>query len=129
MNPPKKDTGWEDKFDLLMQDCRVVHVFETEQFKKIKEFMGERIQAAYERGIKNCGDVQYLRGKREEREQAMKALTSLSVRNKDATCQKHRKPRGITANDYDCSDLHTGYEECLSDVGITFSNDGDEKDV
>ena len=51
---PKNDlnlSDWSSDFDLLMRDCRVVHVYETEQFKKIKEFCREQIQAAYQRGF------------------------------------------------------------------------------
>lgn len=42
-------------------------------------------------------------------------LKELEKQNHDAKCQ-WSKPRGITASDYDCTDLHTGYAEALSDI-------------
>ncbi len=40
------------------------------------------------------------------------------LRNTDmpAKCRLHSEPRGMTANDYDCTDIHIGYQEALSDL-------------
>ena len=39
----------------------------------------------------------------------------LRKRNDKSDC-RHREPRGITADDYDCSDIHIGAAEAFSDV-------------
>lgn len=36
-------------------------------------------------------------------------------RNDDAKCN-HKEPRGVTANEYDCTDIHIGRAEMLSDL-------------
>ena len=50
----KQDRDWEQRFDVLAGDCRVIHVHDTEQYKALKEFVAQELasarQAGYEEG-------------------------------------------------------------------------------
>lgn len=37
-------------------------------------------------------------------------------KNKKYKCEIHNKPMGLTANYYDCTDIHIGRAEALSDI-------------
>lgn len=57
----------------------------------------------------------YERGREELLDELEKEVKGLIKRNKTAKCC-HRTPREVTANDYNCSDMHLGAAETLSDV-------------
>lgn len=40
------DCAWEDRFDLEIQDCLVVHVYDTKQFELLKGFTHTEIERA-----------------------------------------------------------------------------------
>lgn len=40
-----------------------------------------------------------------------------------AKCKEHSKPRDITANDYDCTDIHIGHHEALADLLSALNKD------
>jgi len=42
---------WELEFDLEIQDCLVVHVFDTDQYKKIKSFIATQKELSFEEGL------------------------------------------------------------------------------
>ncbi len=42
-------------------------------------------------------------------------IQKLREQNNKGICN-HKKPRGDNASEYDCTDLHIGYDEAISDV-------------
>ena len=58
----EKEKSWSDDFDILIEDCRVVHVYDTEQYKKIKEFIRERIEGNSPSFAIEYGKREYERG-------------------------------------------------------------------
>jgi hypothetical protein len=52
----EKAECWEDRFDLEMDDCLVVHVYDTDQFKKMKEFVRKELQQAKQEARKEGFD-------------------------------------------------------------------------
>lgn len=43
-------------------------------------------------------------------------------KNKKYKCEIHNKPMGLTANYYDCTDIHIGRAEALSDISTIINN-------
>lgn len=43
-------------------------------------------------------------------------LKNWKERDTPSPCEDHSKPRGVTANPYDCTDLHIGRTEGISDT-------------
>lgn len=55
--PTSSGEGWEKEFDLEFEDCRVVHIYETEQFKKMKEFVRTQRTLAAKEVIRKIQDM------------------------------------------------------------------------
>jgi hypothetical protein len=54
-------------------------------------------------------------------------IEKLEKQNKNVPClEQHKEPRSITANDYDCSDIHIGRAEAFSDLKNTLTNNKHE---
>ena len=49
---------WEDRFDLEMNDCLVIPVYDTEQFKKAKEFVREERRSWLMKNHKLLADME-----------------------------------------------------------------------
>lgn len=61
-----------------------------------------------------------------EKQRVVETVRTLLKKNMSATCKEHRKPRGIDAQDYICTDLHIGYEEAISDVLVALQGESGE---
>ena len=46
----KKEEEWETELEFIMEDCRVVHVYDTEQYKKIRTLISKVHQSAKQEG-------------------------------------------------------------------------------
>ena len=54
-----------------------------------------------------------IQAKEEERERTRKIIEKVS---EEGECSDHRRPRDITANEYNCSDIHVGRDEFKADL-------------
>lgn len=92
MPTPQNNEGWENE---LSKKCP--WLYKGAKYRIICSFIGDVLK--------------------DQREGMVKILKELRKQNDRATCQDaHREPRDISASEYDCSDIHIGRSEALSDA-------------
>ena len=87
---------------------------------KIVDWLSQTLEKVREEGRKEKGfnwRIGYEEGREDMRRELIEKIEEELEKNDKAPCKEpHSAPRGETANDYDCRDIHIGRAEALYDL-------------
>jgi hypothetical protein len=120
--PPEPIPVWDDSFDVMMDGCMVLHVYDTKQYQDIKTFIKEVERTAEERGREEI--LSAIKTYSPEQKESIEAKARAEERKRIISVINYALPKTkILAAGINVHNWHIGYKEAAADILASISND------